>query len=720
MSAAVRSPLPSTLRAALRLCAGVTAAAMIITRELDPLFLAGFVLFFLLGFKVEKMGRLARLLSRLQPLFAIFFFFLAVADFFFLSRSFLIAVAHFLLSLQGVRLLSLRTIRDSLGSILLSSMMLLSASTLSVEWTFFIFLSSFLPLAVWTLILMTLASDHQMTGASTDPNATPKEVSLAAAGLSERYLPEDDKPIWKSALPVAGRSTAIAFTTAAIWCAIVFVVFPRFNFRGFRGQFLQPVHKTGFTNRVDLGKSSTIFEDESVVMRVEVDPKDRPLWPGALRGGTLGYFDGRLWLRGESDQPQITYGTREGLSIPLKHRVSGPRVIANIYLESMDTPVLFAAPVVTKIRLDRPFVLVAHDGTIERARNDTWRLHYRTESVVQQGINAGVVFSSQADTEKSLAPYRALPPAFDRAALEPILNSLIVPGDNSFRFAERISGHLRDTYDYTLDLSSLDEKNPLIDFLVTKRKGNCEFFASGMCVLLRMQGIPARVATGFQAHEWNDRGNYYVVRMKDAHAWVEAFIGGEWRTFDPTPRVFDEESKSMWPRRFRNAMDFLNLRWNRYILSYDMQRQVGFLQDVGSRSRRWTGQAEDWFAGIRAFRERLFSADADLREIVRESGRGLTVLILLFGAGCSFFVFRRNKTSLSPWYYRALLSVLRRRGIKKAEGQTLYELISSSQDRLGSARMDVQFVADAYYASRFGNAPAPADQLKAALHRIRG
>ena len=39
-------------------------------------------------------------------------------------------------------------------------------------------------------------------------------------------------------------------------------------------------------------------------------------------------------------------------------------------------------------------------------------------------------------------------------------------------------------------------------------------------------GIPARVVGGFQRGEWNPYGRYFMVRMKDAHSWVEAFFDG--------------------------------------------------------------------------------------------------------------------------------------------------------------------------------------------------
>ena len=57
-----------------------------------------------------------------------------------------------------------------------------------------------------------------------------------------------------------------------------------------------------------------------------------------------------------------------------------------------------------------------------------------------------------------------------------------------------------------------------------------------MAVLLRMGGIPARVATGFSPGGFQKRQGEWVIRDTDAHSWVEAWFDGiGWVTLDPTP-----------------------------------------------------------------------------------------------------------------------------------------------------------------------------------------
>ena len=75
---------------------------------------------------------------------------------------------------------------------------------------------------------------------------------------------------------------------------------------------------------------------------------------------------------------------------------------------------------------------------------------------------------------------------------------------------------------------------PLVDFVEVTRAGYCQHYAGAMAVMLRMLGIPARVAVGFTAGAW--KAGVWTVTDHQAHAWVEAWFSGYgWLAFDPTP-----------------------------------------------------------------------------------------------------------------------------------------------------------------------------------------
>jgi protein-glutamine gamma-glutamyltransferase len=75
---------------------------------------------------------------------------------------------------------------------------------------------------------------------------------------------------------------------------------------------------------------------------------------------------------------------------------------------------------------------------------------------------------------------------------------------------------------------------PLVGFIVDTKTGYCQHFAGGMALMLRLLGIPARVAAGFVPGHYRD--GVWDVTDHDAHTWVEAwFPHYGWLPFDPTP-----------------------------------------------------------------------------------------------------------------------------------------------------------------------------------------
>jgi len=68
--------------------------------------------------------------------------------------------------------------------------------------------------------------------------------------------------------------------------------------------------------------------------------------------------------------------------------------------------------------------------------------------------------------------------------------------------------------------------------------GYCENFATAMAVMARTLDVPSRVVLGFTPGEPTEQEDVYVVRDRNAHAWVELWIPSQgWVRFDPTPRA---------------------------------------------------------------------------------------------------------------------------------------------------------------------------------------
>jgi hypothetical protein len=125
---------------------------------------------------------------------------------------------------------------------------------------------------------------------------------------------------------------------------------------------------------------------------------------------------------------------------------------------------------------------------------------------------------------------------------------LASPYGPAYRLARRLATGLHSTYDVAMATQNYLKANyayseqtpkrryPLEAFLFTDRIGYCQQFSGTMALMLRMDGIPARVATGFLPGSSDPAGGVYRVRALDAHSWVEVYFTGiGWVPFDPTP-----------------------------------------------------------------------------------------------------------------------------------------------------------------------------------------
>jgi hypothetical protein len=106
-----------------------------------------------------------------------------------------------------------------------------------------------------------------------------------------------------------------------------------------------------------------------------------------------------------------------------------------------------------------------------------------------------------------------------------------------YDYALRVLDHLEQGYSYS-ERPPLPPRGvaPLDHFLFDSRAGYCQQFSGAMTLLLRMGGVPARVATGFSPGGYSKKREAWIVRDTDAHSWVEVWFDGYgWVAFDPTP-----------------------------------------------------------------------------------------------------------------------------------------------------------------------------------------
>jgi transglutaminase-like putative cysteine protease len=142
-------------------------------------------------------------------------------------------------------------------------------------------------------------------------------------------------------------------------------------------------------------------------------------------------------------------------------------------------------------------------------------------------------------------PAPGIAPAADPHTASRVLDS---PYAGMFELARRLAAGQRTTYDvvarierflresYGYDETVPQHAYPLEAFLFEDRRGYCQQFSGAMTLMLRMLGIPARVAAGFDPGIYDPHTSQSRVRALDAHSWVEVYFAGiGWVPFDPTP-----------------------------------------------------------------------------------------------------------------------------------------------------------------------------------------
>jgi len=108
---------------------------------------------------------------------------------------------------------------------------------------------------------------------------------------------------------------------------------------------------------------------------------------------------------------------------------------------------------------------------------------------------------------------------------------------NPYDFSKTVQDYLKDEggFHYQANVQGVDCKGAgVVECFATSKVGYCEYYASTMVVLLRLEKIPARMAEGFLPST-PDANGIETIDRSASHAWVEVYFPGYgWITFDPT------------------------------------------------------------------------------------------------------------------------------------------------------------------------------------------
>ena len=170
----------------------------------------------------------------------------------------------------------------------------------------------------------------------------------------------------------------------------------------------------------------------------------------------------------------------------------------------------------------------------------------------------------------STNPFDLTVPANEVPALDKVIAEMDLAATNHVEIRRAVEKFFLDKFTYSTwqgkDKRGDTNGTPLTKFLLTSRRGHCEYFASATVLLLRRLGVPARYAVGYYVHE--PHGSGYVVRERDGHAWCLAWNAATraWEDFDTTPPswVATESRRTEFGEWLSDLRSWLGFQFERF------------------------------------------------------------------------------------------------------------------------------------------------------------
>lgn len=148
-----------------------------------------------------------------------------------------------------------------------------------------------------------------------------------------------------------------------------------------------------------------------------------------------------------------------------------------------------------------------------------------------------VADAGQLPAEPSTSSHLLELPDNLREPLTAATDRIVAKAESDREKANAITNFFHSNFQYSLQTNLLGAKHPLLELIEDRRPAYCVYFASAMAAMLRTQGIPARVVSGYLPLETNPLSGRVTIRKRDSHAWVEVWVAEEERfvAYDPTP-----------------------------------------------------------------------------------------------------------------------------------------------------------------------------------------
>jgi hypothetical protein len=203
-----------------------------------------------------------------------------------------------------------------------------------------------------------------------------------------------------------------------------------------------------------------------------------------------------------------------------------------------------------------------------------------------------------------------------------------------------------------------------------------------------------------------------MVRMRDAHSWVEApFDGAGWVTLDPSPRAAAEEAFG-GPSTWSLYVDAVRMRWYRYVVNWSLRDQVSVAASMHRGAVEWRGGLRGLWDWARGLPHGVLAAAAGALIV---AGWMLWRYAPTAGGGMA--------SATVPRFYLRALRMLARRGFRRGPAETAREFSRRVEGKAPGAATAFAVLTAAYERCRFGAGaltPEENSRVEAAVVALRG
>lgn len=180
-----------------------------------------------------------------------------------------------------------------------------------------------------------------------------------------------------------------------------------------------------------------------------------------------------------------------------------------------------------------------------------------------------------------------------------LTEQLLSQSANNEEFIKKVFDYFKqNNFSYTLNPPPLSDYPDETDaFMFESRQGFCGHYASAFAVMMRQAGLPARVISGYQGGTYDESAQFWQIRSRDAHAWVEVWLPEQkqWQRIDPTSAVSDRTELGIDNilknnQSLGSVFSWIGLQkigakiqfyWQTAVVDYDTERQNALFRRLG-------------------------------------------------------------------------------------------------------------------------------------------